>query len=369
MRSKSRGLSVLTVVSLSFVLVAVGCQPGESGALQCFNDGDCPPACSCDIDLMSGLGDCESDETTNKCGGTCDRESGCPTGTECLLDRTENDVEFYQCRATNGGTGGTAGAGGMGGGDLCAGVDCDDGNECTAAEACDPADGQCTRTFVDDGTPCDDDQGVCMDGECILGTLDGCGSASLRYQDGDFAPGSWASIKIEGSSEGTSSIASITTEPSGGNPGAYHQVVISLTATEDQLALIWVAHALDGALYDPGTEGEICGVRVFLDGADQFDPIVGHKAIFSVFMLQDGTYYWGNRLTVSSDMWERGAWTTDDFVKFDGEGPDVPDLSASGAPIQFGYLTGNSRPTSAPGMGMPVSAADNFNVELFPPAP
>lgn len=34
---------------------------------------------------------------------------------------------------------------------------------------------------------------------------------------------------------------------------------------------------------------------------------------------------------VASDTWERGAWTANDFVKFDGDGPSRPDFSATGA--------------------------------------
>jgi hypothetical protein len=117
--------------------------------------------------------------------------------------------------------------------------------------------------------------------------------------------------------------------------------------------------------------GVICGVRFFLDGTDQFDPLVMHNAIFSVFLLQNETYYWAaRRLVVTSDSWERSAWTLpeDSFNRVGDTGPEAPDFTADGAAIQFGYLGGNSRPTGAPGTGMSVGAADNFKVEIFPPA-
>jgi len=67
------------------------------------------------------------------------------------------------------GGGGTGGAGGMGGGgtggtDLCEGIECDDGNECTD-DVCVPADG-CEYTPVEGGTVCGGDAGTCQQGSC-----------------------------------------------------------------------------------------------------------------------------------------------------------------------------------------------------------
>jgi hypothetical protein len=59
--------------------------------------------------------------------------------------------------------GGKDGVGGTGGTDLCEGVECDDGNECTKDE-CNLADGSCNNTFVEDGSFCA--AGYCQSGEC-----------------------------------------------------------------------------------------------------------------------------------------------------------------------------------------------------------
>jgi hypothetical protein len=50
--------------------------------------------------------------------------------------------------------------------DLCEGVDCDDQNDCTD-DTCDPADGSCSNTAVDNGTACNGDAGMCVDGTCV----------------------------------------------------------------------------------------------------------------------------------------------------------------------------------------------------------
>lgn len=279
----------------------------------------------------------------------------------------------------DGGTGGSGGATGTGGTggivNRCADVVCDDdddGNNCTA-DVCDPADGQCKTALAELGTPCDADQGTCAgNGDCILAGFSACGEPSQRYEDGDFPPGAWTSTEIVELTEGTASIASVTTEAAGGNPAAFHKVTASLTATAEQRAVLSVAHALIQAFYDPGVDGEICQVRIFVDGTDKHDPIVPHRQGYRPFLLQGGTYYappLAMQIVAENEAWVRGAWTKEIFTKWAGAGPATPDFSATGAPIQFGYLTGNSRPITAPGTGAPISAADNFKVEIFPPKP
>ncbi|MBW2719531.1 MAG: PKD domain-containing protein, partial [Deltaproteobacteria bacterium] len=52
---------------------------------------------------------------------------------------------------------------------LCEDVDCDDGKECTL-DLCDPETGDCKNAPVDDGTECDPPglgDGICIEGECI----------------------------------------------------------------------------------------------------------------------------------------------------------------------------------------------------------
>jgi len=185
------------------------------------------------------------------------------------------------------------------------------------------------------------------------------------YEDGDFDDAGWTSTIIAGRSAGDYSLDGVTTVQTGGNPGAYRQVNATVTSTAEQEAVIWVAHALEGAIYDPSIEGSVCWLELSLDGTDQFDPIVSRDSIFAVYLLQDGTYYWGERLFVTSGQWETGIWTSEDFVKFDGDGAEAPDFSSSGAPMQFGFLTGSSRPTTVLGTAMTVAGADNFKVEVF----
>ena len=67
--------------------------------------------------------------------------------------------------------------------DLCAGADCDDGNDCTA-DICDPADGSCTNDLLPEGTLCGVD-GVCDAGACRERSW---GTPEMVYTDTDDGP-------------------------------------------------------------------------------------------------------------------------------------------------------------------------------------
>jgi hypothetical protein len=60
---------------------------------------------------------------------------------------------------------GAGGDGGTGGTDLCEGVDCDDGNECTG-DTC--LDGTCENAPVENGAACGGDSGTCQEGSCRM---------------------------------------------------------------------------------------------------------------------------------------------------------------------------------------------------------
>jgi hypothetical protein len=216
---------------------------------------------------------------------------------------------------------------------------------------------------------------MCTNGACVPTGPEGCAaSPSQTFADGDFAEEDWISTEVEGVSQGMRTLDSVTTVASGENPDAYHLVQATLIATAEpeQPASIWVAHALQGATYDPSADGEICSLRFSLDGTDQFD-MPQRATFYSVFILQNDTYYWSDRFSSMNDQWETHVWTSNEFIRIDGDGPPQPVLDASSpesTEIQFGYMTGSSRPITVPDVpGTTFTAADNFSVEIFPPAP
>ena len=60
---------------------------------------------------------------------------------------------------------------------LCLGVNCDDENECTL-DSCDPQSGLCDHQAVGNGTPCADDRGSCEQGQCAAEF--GCTEQGIR---------------------------------------------------------------------------------------------------------------------------------------------------------------------------------------------
>jgi len=192
------------------------------------------------------LGGCGESEPPQ--GGTAGTGGGdCVLGSEgcaCNADACLADLLSNVC-VDAGGAGGTAGAGGIAGTggtttDLCMGVDCDDGNQCTVDGECDPATGECeggenepnvtrcnqnngsicdgegscvecnqavdcpdvtleckrascdanrcgSENTAADGTPCDSGTGTCQNGICEASNL--CLDAATRCNDGNECTG------------------------------------------------------------------------------------------------------------------------------------------------------------------------------------
>ena len=80
-----------------------------------------------------------------------------------------------------------------GGEDLCEGVECDDGNECTD-DVCNPETGNCDYPAVEDGTTCS--SGACLDGTCtVLTTVSGTVTAHESFDAGSPAVGATVSVR------------------------------------------------------------------------------------------------------------------------------------------------------------------------------
>jgi len=69
---------------------------------------------------------------------------------------------------------------------LCEGIGCDDDNDCTE-DTCDPADGTCDHTPVEDGTACGDGAGTCLAGFCgaCRNATDAAVYECLEFTDSD----------------------------------------------------------------------------------------------------------------------------------------------------------------------------------------
>ena len=80
-----------------------------------------------------------------------------------------------------------------GGENLCEGVECDDGNECTG-DVCNPETGNCDHPAVEDGTTCS--SGACLDGTCtVLTTVSGTVTVHESFEAGSPAAGATVSVR------------------------------------------------------------------------------------------------------------------------------------------------------------------------------
>jgi len=133
-------------------------------------DQECVPDVECNVDQECDAGEICVD---NVCilEVECNFDLDCDVGEVCVRNLCVPDVECNfdpDCDA----------------GEICVGnvcvvdiecsvdQDCDDSNECTVA-TCDVGAGVCNRTNVENGTPCDDGDGICTVGECRTNDLFG----------------------------------------------------------------------------------------------------------------------------------------------------------------------------------------------------
>lgn len=174
----------------------------------------------------------------------------------------------------------------------------------------------------------------------------------LQFFEGDFGPGSYTTVVVQGGDGGSSTVNPI---PDGGAPNAYLEIRHDLGAGSppgDWCAnWVWTFVWIDGAVIDPGETGCIRSIDYTLTSLaiDGTDP--GQSQTLA--LLQDGEIYLSDEGFVTPDL---GAWfeagsaglTAANFVRLTNLPPcefvdtEVPDLSASGAPIQLGFARGNS---------------------------
>ncbi len=141
--------------------------------------------------------------------GLCD-DVDCDDENECTNDECRPSDGTCVNDPVNDGTSCDDGAGSCSSGqcvpnDLCENVDCDDENECTV-DVCNPNDGSCSNTPVDDGTSCDDGAGRCIEAICmeidLCEDVD-CTSDNECVQDGTCNPMNGMCIDGDFEPEGT----------------------------------------------------------------------------------------------------------------------------------------------------------------------
>lgn len=201
-------------------------------------------------------------------------------------------------------------------------------------------------------------------------------SQTVSYQVGAFPPASWEEhiLAIDPDSWSHSATATAT----GGNPGDALQLEFSaprMTPGSHQLIVAWMN---GGLAYDPSASGAVERFAFAIDAAGLFSS--GISGTFYGYLRpmiqQDGNLFsvGSSSLQIPSSDWTTMSWNwlaTDNWITAPGVPVGaLPDFSASGAPITFGFrldvgLTCNAQTgslCSAPAFGAIV---DNFRVDVW----
>ncbi|HRD96959.1 MAG TPA: hypothetical protein PLA97_11245 [Rubrivivax sp.] len=188
----------------------------------------------------------------------------------------------------------------------------------------------------------------------------------VGFNDGDFAAGDWTLTTYLGGNGGTVQVAPVA---SGGHPGSYRSILHQVNAAADPASTsrLFSLHFKSGATYDPAASGAI----VAIDYAQESRLIStgGSQQATSLALRQAGQTFYATRAyqTISEADWAAKGMTgllATDFVALMPDTSETalyPDFSATGQPIQFGFLRANS--TSLGGGGYAVETGiDNWSV-------
>jgi len=197
-----------------------------------------------------------------------------------------------------------------------------------------------------------------------LAGASGVASAAITFQDGTFAPGTWA---IELFQQGTGGTATATQQLSGGNPGEAFRVQNTVLTASGGTSSIIAFHRFGTNMatrYEPAVSGAI----PMLDFSIDFRLISGFgqgQALYAALKQGQLVYVANAGTTGTPSEWTPRTLTgltAADFVRADGLAGS-PDFSVSGAPIRFGFATRNSTTTN--GYSITVDY-DNFSMSVVP---
>lgn len=175
--------------------------------------------------------------------------------------------------------------------------------------------------------------------------------------DGEFADSEWAaSVNATNGSTQTAEQKS-----SGGTPGAFRYMVHTMKPSSD----IYVEHTYLGATYDPSVQGAVAALTISADMIEFEPPFTGAAVAHWFTVTQEGrTHYAYSSNVYTNTTWEGfrlACLKPANFAPVDGK---LPDFSAGGKPLSFGFRRGNSNSSVA--VTFPVKhGIDNFRVLVF----
>jgi uncharacterized repeat protein (TIGR01451 family) len=174
--------------------------------------------------------------------------------------------------------------------------------------------------------------------------------AQVTLFDGDFNPSNWDDDRYI--QEPGTSIPSITTNPSGGNPGANREMTVRFDEnTGGNTSYIWLFSRYTATSYNPSVQGAISSINYSEDARVAASSAhVDINIPSRIGLLQNDTIYRSRNVSTIHSQPFPSSWQSinldglvaANFVKHNtGPGPDRPDFSETGSEIFFGYIRGN----------------------------
>jgi hypothetical protein len=186
------------------------------------------------------------------------------------------------------------------------------------------------------------------------------------FQDTEFLPADWAAAaSVTPLSNGpTHSVERATT---GGNPGAYRKVSITMTAGPSRLD---VFNTFQASSYNPASQGPIYLIDFALDCI----ALPGLLGVGPTLLIeQDGRRYIGGSVSIcGSTTWGTAPFPirhgAASFLRVDGPtctvGDSCPNFAATGKPIRFGFANGNEMLPGVAGVSGGFGV-DNWKVTVW----
>ncbi|HSC65770.1 MAG TPA: hypothetical protein VLD35_19175 [Caldimonas sp.] len=185
------------------------------------------------------------------------------------------------------------------------------------------------------------------------------------FQDSEFAPADWVAGAVVQPPGGPTHVEQQVA--TGGNPGAYRQVALSMPGGN---SLLTAFSTYQGGTYDPASQGPVYLIAFSEDCAALPGVLgVGPKLLLE----QDGRRYAGGAAGMCDAAWRkqvflRASFSRADFFQVDGPacaaGTACPDFSATGKPMTFGFVNLNQGSTGFAG-GSGGFGVDNWVVKVW----
>ena len=173
----------------------------------------------------------------------------------------------------------------------------------------------------------------------ILGFTLLAAAAAQAWQDGQFDEEDWELVPwVSPLDSGDSGASVALTIAHAGNPGAHRAMGVSVGPGPDDGAM--AVQFYQWATWDPGTSGPVLAIDASLD----FSTTDSSPTRVGVVLEQGGVFYM-HVLAAGADHLEWISYVADDltvadFAPLDPALTAPPDFSTSGAPLRFGFATG-----------------------------